>query len=131
MLRRDFPARVIWRMPTYEYECTKGCRFEIEQSIKDDPLKRCPKAACPRGVGGVSVRRLISAANFILKGGGWYSDGYSGKGGSKKESGASDSGGSAKSGDSGGKSESGSKSDSGSKPDSGSKSGSSAAPASD
>lgn len=110
-------------MPTYEYECTKGCRFEIEQSIKDDPLKRCPKAACPKGTGGVSVRRLISAANFILKGGGWYSDGYSGKGGSKpKDSGASDSasGSSTKSSDSGSKSG-----------DSGSKPGSSAAPAGD
>jgi len=105
-------------MPTYEYECTRGCRFEIEQSIKDDALKRCPKAACPKGVGGVAVHRLISAANFILKGGGWYSDGYSGKGGSKsKDSGGSDSG-------SGSTSKSG---DSGSKPDSGSKSGSSAA----
>jgi len=114
-------------MPTYEYECTKGCRFEIEQSIKDDPLKRCPKAACPRATGGVSVRRLISAANFILKGGGWYSDGYSSKGGAKaKESSSSDSGGSTKSSDSGAKS-----GDSGGKSDSGSKSGSSAAPAGD
>jgi putative FmdB family regulatory protein len=91
-------------MPTYEYECTRGCRFEIEQSIKHEPLKRCPKAACPRGTGGVSVRRLISAASFILKGGGWYSDGYSGKGAKPKESGASsDSGATAKSGDSGSK----------------------------
>jgi putative FmdB family regulatory protein len=97
-------------MPTYEYECTRGCRFEIEQSIKDEPLKRCPKAACPRGTGGVSVRRLISAASFILKGGGWYSDGYSGKGGKPKESGASDSGSATQSGDSGSKSgDSGSK----------------------
>jgi putative FmdB family regulatory protein len=113
-------------MPTYEYECTRGCRFEIEQSIKDEPLKRCPKSACPRGTGGVSVRRLISASSFILKGGGWYSDGYSSKGGSKpKESGSSDSG--SKSSDSGSKS-----SDSGSKSgDSGSKSGSSAAAAGD
>ena len=93
-------------MPTYEYECTRGCRFEIEQSIKDDALKRCPKAVCPRGVGGVSVHRLISAASFILKGGGWYSDGYSGKGGSKpKESGSSSAeSGSSKPGDSGSKS---------------------------
>jgi putative FmdB family regulatory protein len=92
-------------MPTYEYECTRGCRFEIEQSIKDDALKRCPKAVCPRGVGGVSVHRLISAASFILKGGGWYSDGYSGKGGSKpKESGSASDSGSSKSGDSGSKS---------------------------
>jgi putative FmdB family regulatory protein len=95
-------------MPTYEYECTRGCRFEIEQSIKDDALKRCPKAVCPRGIGGVSVHRLISAANFILKGGGWYSDGYSSKGASKPKDGGSDSSGSApaKPGESGSKSES-------------------------
>jgi len=103
-------------MPTYEYECTKGCRFEIEQSIKDEPLKRCPRAYCPKKAGGVSVRRLISASNFILKGGGWYSDGYSNKGGSKpKESGASDSGSGSKSGESSSKSgDSGPKSSSGS-----------------
>jgi putative FmdB family regulatory protein len=113
-------------MPTYEYQCTRGCRFEIEQSIKDDALKRCPKTVCPRGVGGVAVQRLISAANFILKGGGWYSDGYSGKGAKPKESGSSESAGSgAKSGDSG------AKPDSSSKSDSGSKSGASSAAASD
>jgi putative FmdB family regulatory protein len=81
-------------MPTYEYECTRGCRFEIEQSIKDDALKRCPRSACPRGTGGVSVRRLISAASFILKGGGWYADGYGSKAPGKAKDGAgSDSGG--------------------------------------
>ena len=122
MLPRGY-SRTDSRMPTYEYECTKGCRFEIEQSIKDDALKRCPKAACPRGTGGVSVRRLISAAGFILKGGGWYADGYSSKGAAKSGDGGatSTSGDSAtKSGDSASKSsDSGSKSsDSGSKPSS-------------
>ena len=74
-------------MPTYEYECEKGCRFEVQQSILDDALTRCSEADCPRGEGGVKVQRLISAANFILKGGGWYSDGYSsGNGGGKPES---------------------------------------------
>jgi putative FmdB family regulatory protein len=108
-------------MPTYEYECTRGCRFEIEQSIKDEPLKRCPRSACPKGTGGVSVRRLISPSSFILKGGGWYSDGYSGKGGSKpKDAGASDAGSGSKPAESGSKSG-----------DSGSKSSSSAAAAGD
>jgi putative FmdB family regulatory protein len=31
-------------MPTYEYECDKcGYRFEIRQSIHDEPLLRCEK----------------------------------------------------------------------------------------
>lgn len=56
-------------MPTYEYECSKGHRFEAEQSINDPALKRC--RVCRS-----KVQRLISASAFILKGGGWYSDGY-------------------------------------------------------
>ena len=57
-------------MPTYEYECTKGHRFEAQQRISEDPLKTC--RVCRS-----KVRRLISATNFVLKGSGWYSDGYS------------------------------------------------------
>ena len=31
-------------MPTYEYACTScGNEWEAEQSIKEDPLKDCPK----------------------------------------------------------------------------------------
>ncbi len=69
-------------MPTYEYECTKGHRFETEQSIHDPALKRC--RVCRS-----KVQRLISASSFILKGGGWYSDGYgSAKSGSSSADGA-------------------------------------------
>ena len=72
-------------MPTYEYECTKGHRFEFEQSIHDPALKRCRLCRS-------KVQRLISASSFILKGGGWYSDGYgskkSGSNGSSAESGS-------------------------------------------
>lgn len=41
-------------MPIYEYQCT-GCayRFEVKQSIKDDPIKEC--ARC-----GKEVTKLIS-----------------------------------------------------------------------
>jgi len=63
-------------MPTYEYECTKGHVFEVEQSITAEPLKRCKVCRA-------KVHRLISASNFILKGSGWYADGY---GSSKKSS---------------------------------------------
>ncbi len=57
-------------MPTYEYECTNGHSFEVVQRITEDPLKRCKVCRA-------KAQRLISASNFILKGGGWYSDGYS------------------------------------------------------
>jgi len=59
-------------MPTYEYQC-KGCeyQFETEQSIKDDSLTNCPKCKTE------SLRRLISASCFVLKGSGWAADNYS------------------------------------------------------
>jgi len=68
-------------MPTYEYECSKGHVFEVEQSITANPLKRCKLCRA-------KVRRLISASHFILKGSGWYADGY----GSSKPKSGSDSG---------------------------------------
>jgi putative FmdB family regulatory protein len=57
-------------MPTYEYECLKCKRvFEIRQRISEPALKVCD-------VCGGEVRRLLSAAPFILKGGGWYVTDY-------------------------------------------------------
>ena len=57
-------------MPTYEYECLK-CRrvFEIRQRISEPALTACD-------VCGGEVRRLLSAAPFILKGAGWYVTDY-------------------------------------------------------
>ena len=58
-------------MPTYEYECEK-CKitFERFQSMKDEPVKKCPECGGP-------VRRLISAgAGVIFKGSGFYSTDY-------------------------------------------------------
>ena len=67
-------------MPTYEYECTNGHTFEVVQRITAEPLKRCKMCRS-------KATRLISATNFILKGGGWYSDGYSSsKNGGKNDS---------------------------------------------
>jgi putative FmdB family regulatory protein len=58
-------------MPTYTYRCDAcDSEFDQEQRIVDPPLKKCVKC------GKSKVRRLITAGNFILKGGGWYSDGY-------------------------------------------------------
>lgn len=59
-------------MPFYDYQCLE-CKqtFEAEQRISEEPLQEC--RLCGKG----KVQRLISSGNFILKGGGWYSDGYS------------------------------------------------------
>jgi putative FmdB family regulatory protein len=57
-------------VPTYEYECADCKRvFEIRQRISEPPLQVCDRC-------GGSVRRLIAAAPFILKGGGWYVTDY-------------------------------------------------------
>lgn len=73
-------------MPTYNYACDAcGHSFEREQRISEDPIKKCPKC------GKAKARRMISAGNFILKGGGWYSDGY-GSGGGKSDGGSSSGG---------------------------------------
>ena len=74
-------------MPTYEYECEKcGHRFELFQSMSEEPRKRCPKC---RG----KVRRLIgTGAGMIFKGAGFYATDYrsdSYKEQKKKESGDS------------------------------------------
>jgi len=69
-------------MPTYEYAC-EACEntWEFEQRITEAPLRDCPKCGAPK------ARRLISGSRFVLKGGGWYADGY----GSKKPSASEDS----------------------------------------
>lgn len=67
-------------MPTYEYACEKcGHQWEAEQRMSEPALKKCPKCGAPK------AKRMISQGNFILKGGGWYADGY-GSGGSGSKS---------------------------------------------
>jgi putative FmdB family regulatory protein len=78
-------------MPTYSYQCEACNReFEKEQRISESAIRKCPSC------GKLKLRRLITSGNFILKGGGWYSDGY----------GSSKSAKSAKSADSAGESKS-------------------------
>jgi putative FmdB family regulatory protein len=54
-------------MPIYEYRC-EACGHELEklQRISDAPLTECPECGKPK------LCRLVSAAGFRLKGGGWY-----------------------------------------------------------
>ena len=60
-------------MPFYEYQCTAcGNHHEELQKISARPLRKCP--ACGRS----TLRRLVSAPVFRLKGGGWYETDFKG-----------------------------------------------------
>jgi len=64
-------------MPIYEYECEAcGHVFDELQKMADEPLTDCPK--CKK----TTLKKLVSAAAFRLKGGGWYETDF--KTGSKK-----------------------------------------------
>jgi putative FmdB family regulatory protein len=54
-------------MPIYEYQC-ENCNHTMDaiQKMSDDPLKECPQ--CHED----SLKKLVSAAGFRLKGTGWY-----------------------------------------------------------
>ncbi len=65
-------------MPIYEYQCAAcGHKTEAIQKVSEEPLKICPK--CNKN----QLEKLISAAGFQLKGGGWYATDYSAKGKNK------------------------------------------------
>jgi len=54
-------------MPIYEYRCQAcGHEFEKLQKISDPVITECPE--CHQA----EVKKLVSAAGFRLKGGGWY-----------------------------------------------------------
>jgi putative FmdB family regulatory protein len=73
-------------MPIYEYECKScGHRQEVIQKMSDDPLVECSACHEPQ------LKKLISAAAFHLKGGGWYETDF--KGGNKKSADKTESGG--------------------------------------
>ncbi len=58
-------------MPTYEYACQKcGNEFEKFQSIKDEPVKRCPKCK------GKVVKKIGTGAGLLFKGSGFYITDY-------------------------------------------------------
>lgn len=70
-------------MPTYDYEC-QGCgnEWELFQSMKDSPVKSCPK--CKKR----KAKRLMGlGAGLIFKGTGFYETDYKRAGSKKKEDG--------------------------------------------
>jgi putative FmdB family regulatory protein len=60
-------------MPFYEYEC-ENCKFytELLQKVTDAPLKKCPSC------GKSTMKKLVSAPVFRLKGDGWYETDFKG-----------------------------------------------------
>ena len=62
-------------MPYYEYGC-KGCgkKFELLMKFSDPDPETCPDC------GQKDIEKLISKTGFVLKGGGWYAQGYSDSG---------------------------------------------------
>lgn len=57
-------------MPTYEYKREDGTTFEVRQSIKEEPLKKCPET-------GQKVHRVITGGGGVVyKGDGWYVTDY-------------------------------------------------------
>jgi putative FmdB family regulatory protein len=61
-------------MPIYEYRCS-ACGHDVEalQKMTDAPLRKCPEC------GKSQLKRLVSAPQFRLKGGGWYETDFKNK----------------------------------------------------
>jgi len=57
-------------MPTYDYRCAKGHRFELFHGIKDETPKSCPRCGSP-------ARRVPGGgAGLLFKGSGFYITDY-------------------------------------------------------
>src|SRR3954469_1324776 len=68
-------------MPTYEYECPEGHRFEKFQKMTDKPRAKCPTC------GKAAIRKISGGAGLVFKGTGFYITDYGkdGKGPRKPE----------------------------------------------
>jgi len=66
-------------MPIYEFRC-RDCSHRSEKLVRNElAISDCTCDDC----GSNKLERLMSSSTFILKGGGWYADGYT-KGGSNE-----------------------------------------------
>jgi len=77
-------------MPTYEYRCTEGHRFERFQRMSDPPAASCPTCGRP------AERVLSAGAGLLFKGSGFYITDYrseSYKKAAEADSGGTDTGG--------------------------------------
>jgi putative FmdB family regulatory protein len=57
-------------MPTYEYACPKGHRFDRFQKMSDPPEAQCPECGEP------GERQISAGAGFLFKGEGFYITDY-------------------------------------------------------
>ena len=57
-------------MPTYEYECPNGHRFEKIQKITDKAGAKCPVCGKP------ATRKISGGAGLVFKGTGFYITDY-------------------------------------------------------
>jgi putative FmdB family regulatory protein len=65
-------------MPIYEYRCAKCANtIEVLERYDSPGPSMCSKCKQP------TMRRIVSATSFILKGSGWFHDGYGLKDGQK------------------------------------------------
>ena len=63
-------------MPIYEFRCI-DCGHRSEKLVRNElAIADCTCDECDSS----KLERLMSSSTFILKGGGWYADGYT-KGG--------------------------------------------------
>lgn len=66
-------------MPIYAYRCEScGFKKDVLQKMSDPVLTECPSCHQP------TFKKLVTAAGFQLKGGGWYETDF--KGGNKTTS---------------------------------------------
>ena len=66
-------------MPIYEYRCGAcGHHVEALQKMSEAPLRKCPDC------GKSKLKRLVSASQFRLKGGGWYETDFKNKSETKR-----------------------------------------------
>ena len=64
-------------MPIYDYKCSDcGHQIEVIQKFSDEPKTLCIEC------GKETLKKMVSAPSFRLKGGGWYETDF--KTGSKK-----------------------------------------------
>jgi putative FmdB family regulatory protein len=59
-------------MPTYDYLCENGHRFDLVQRFSDDALTKCVECGAP-------CKRLLHAPAIHFKGSGFYSTDYGSK----------------------------------------------------